>query len=533
MRVFLHPAVRALALIAALPVAIAAQAPQACEVDEGKPSQVARATLAVQMASGASDPAAAGKQLSSAVKMLTDKGDQMSNQVGRHFVLGKALVLWSMQPNVSLVTARGPLGFATDPQGTIDLAVAIDSSFKVVEAAHPECISETSKWRGQKGWIDLVNIAIERMNADDVDSARVMARRAMVLNPFAPYGYVVLANVQQKGGSAAEAFRLYRQAADVAARDTSYHEIRLQSLMYLGSLAADSAEVAADAAARKPYVDLARSAFEEILKDKEPGDMASIARAGLCRVAIATGDTAQLRAAYQGPLAAPADFSYLDLMNAGVCMARAEMVADAATLFRGAYEKNPYHRDALSNLAIMYLRQDDYDRALPLAVRLEGVEPNNPENLQLMVLSYAGIAKRSSDLRRAGSPPTGAKAGARPAAGARRLTQAQIDSLFRVEQAYTDSAVKANERREALKFKVALSDFSASAEKSTVAGSVTNNTTAAAPVTVTIEFLDRDGNVIQTKSQDLGSVEPNATSRFSVTVNPGTNIAAFRYKRIG
>jgi Tfp pilus assembly protein PilF len=532
MRVFLHPAVRALGLTMALPLAAAAQAPQACEVDEGRPSQVARATLAVQMASGAQDPAAAGKQLASAVKMLTDKPEQISNQVGRNYVLAKALVLWSIQPNVALVTARGPLGFSADPQGTIDLAVAIDSAFKVVEAAHPECISETAKWRGQKAWVDLVNVAIERMNADDVDSARTVAGRAILLNPYAPYGYVVMANVLQKAGNGTEAFKLYRQAVDASARDTAYGEIRRQSLVYLGNLAADSAEMAADAAAKKPYIDVARSAFEDILKDKDAGDMATNARAGLCRVAIATGDTTQLRSTYRDPLANPANFSYGELMNAGVCMARADMVAPAATLFRGAYEKNSWHRDALSNLAIMHLREDDYDRALPLAARLESVEPNNPENLQLMVLAYAGIAKRSSDARKAGSPQTGTKA--RPAAaGARRLTQAQIDSLFKLEQAYTDSAVKANERKESLKFKVSLSDFSTTAEKSTVAGSVTNNGTAAAPVTITVEFLDKDGNVVQSKSQDLGSLGGGASARFSVTVNPGTNISAFRYKRIG
>lgn len=534
MRVFLNPAIRALGLTVAIPVLAAAQAPQACEVDEGKPSQIARATLAVQMASGAQDPSAAAKQLTSAVRLLSDKGDQMANQVGRHYVLAKALVLWSIQPNVSLVTARGPLGFTTDPQGMIDLAAAIDSSFKVVETAHPECISETSRWRGQKAWVDLVNVAIERMNADDVDAARTAAQRAILLNPYAPYGFVVMANVQQKSGNASDAFKLYRQAVDAAARDTSYNEIRRQSLLYLGNLAADSAELAADAATKKPYIDIAQQAFDEIMKDKDAADMASSARAGLCRVAIATGDTAQLRTTYAQPLATPASFSYGDLMNAGVCMARAEMVPEATILFTGAYEKNPYHRDALSNLAIMHLRTDDFARALPLAVRLESVEPNNPENLQLLVLGYAGIAKRASDARRAGTRAAPAtKAGARPATpAAPRLSQAAQDSLFKIEQAYTDSAVKANERKEKLTYRVSLSDFSTSEDKATVAGSVSNTGTESKPITVVIEFLDRDGKLVQSKSQDLGSIGAGASGRFSVTATPGTNISAFRYKRI-
>ena len=554
MRVLSLPAVRALGLTLILPVAAAAQQGPVCEVDEGKPGQVARALVAVQVASGATDPAAVAKQLTSAVKLLTDKGEQMSNQVGRNMVLGKALVLWSMQPNVALTTNRGALGYATDQQGTVDLTEAIDAAFKVVEAAHPECVTETSRWRGQKAWVDLVNVAIERMNADDVDSAQKVAARAIRLNPHAPYGYTVMANVLQKKGQGSEAFRLYRQAVDVAAKDTVYRDIGRQSLFYLGNLAADSAEIAADAAGRKPYVDIARGAFEEILKDKDAGDMASSARAGLCRVAIATGDTAQLRQTYRDPLASPATFSYKELMDAGVCMARAEMVPEAATLFAGALQKNPHHRDALSNLAIMHLRRDDHDAALPLAVRLEQVEPNNPENLQLLVLSYAGIAKRASDARKAGTAATTTK-GARPAAG-RRLSAAAADSLFKIEKAYTDSAVRANARKEGMTVRVSLSDFTSGAEKASLAGSLSltgvevcdtgmwdpadkkcrtpDGKTAAGKSAegsyiVTVEFLDDKGNVVSTQKTEALPLSGTRSARFNVAVTaPG--ITAFRYR---
>ena len=536
MPVSLRPSFRIFGLTILLASVASAQAgAQACEVNEGRPSQVARATLAVQMASGSPDASVVTRQLASAVKLLTDNPERIDNQVGRNFVLGKALVLWSMQPNVSLFARRGALGYTTNPDATIDLAVAIDSAFRVVETAHPECVGETTRWRGQKAWVDLVNHAIERMNADEMDSARVVAQRAITLNPYAPYGYVVLANVMQKRGQASESFHLYRKSIDMAARDTAYSDIRRQSLVYLGNLAADSAEMAPDAAAKKPYLDVARSAFEELLKDKAAAEFSSNARAGLCRVAIASGDTASLRSTYREPLASPATFSYPDLMNAGVCMARAEMVPEAMILFQGAYDKNPWHRDALSNLAIVRLRGDDYDRAIPLGTRLVTVEPNNPDNLQLLVLAYAGIAKRASDARRAGTRAAPAtKAGARPAArpAAPRLSPAAADSLFKIEQAYTDSAVKTNERKEKLAYRVQLSDFSTSAEKATVAGNVTNNGTASKNVTVSVDFLDVSGNVVQSKSQDLGAIAPKASARFNVTVTPGSNISAFRYTRI-
>jgi Tfp pilus assembly protein PilF len=539
---FHRPALRAIGLSLVAVGVAGAQAQKACEVNEGRPTPVGRATLAVQVASSTQDPTAAARQLTSAVKLLTDNGERMDNQVGRNMVLGKTLVLWSTQPNIELVVRRGSLGYSTLPDATIDIAAAIDTAFKVVEAAMPECIAETSRWRGQKAWVGLVNDAIAKLNADDVDGAEKAAQGAITLNPYGPYGYVVMASVKQKRNQSTQAFGLYRQAIDVASRDTSYDDIKRQSLVYLGSLAADSAEAVTDAAARKPYVDMAKEAFEKVLADKGAEDMRENARTGMCRVAIVSGDTNALRTMYADPLTNPAGYAYADLMNAGVCMARAEMVDQATTLFQAAYEKNPHHRDALSNLSIMLVRKESHEAAIPLAKRLVAVEPNNPENLQLLTLSYAGIAQRVKAQRTAAAraattakTPTKGKAAptkVAPAPAGPRLSAAQMDSLFKVEVAYTDSAVATNERKEKMVFKVTLTDFSASDEKATVAGTVANIGTADKAVTVKVDFLDRTGRVIASKEQAIPSIAAGRSGRFSVTTTPGKEVAAFRYAPI-
>lgn len=528
------PAIRAVGLTIVLTAGAGAQTAKQCEVSESRPTQVGRATLAVQIASSQqNNPQAAAKQLASAVKLLTDNGDKMDNQPGRNLVLGRALVLWSTQPNVDLITKRGPLGYTTNPDSTIDLAAAIDSAFKVVETSNPECISETAKWRGQKAWINLVNKAIEKMNAEETDSAEYFAKRAILLNPYAPYGYVVLGNVKQKQNKGTEAMDLYGKGVETASRDTLYDEIRRQSLLYLGSVAADSAEAAADSAARAPYLGKARQAFEQLLADKGAADLSGNARQGLCRVAVAAGDTASLRQAYKEPLANPASFSYSDLMSAGVCMARAEMVPEATILFQEAYNKNPYHRDALSNLSIMLLREDKVDQSLPLTQRLVSVEPNNPENLQLLMLSYAGIAKRARDTRLGPKTPatkTPAKKGAKATTvAAPRLSKAVADSLFKIEKAYTDSAVSTNDRKEKLTFKVQLTNFRTSDSSATVSGTVTNQGTTEKAVTVRVDFLDKDGKVIVSKDTTLAPLAAGSIGRFSETATPGKGVAAFRY----
>lgn len=540
MPVFLCPALRALGLTVACAGVVNAQAAaeKACEVNEGRPTAVGRATLAVQVATTAQGTAAT-RQLTSAVKLLTDNAERMDNQVGRNLVLGKALVLWTTQPNVELVTKRGPLGYTTNPEGTIDLVAAIDTAFKVVETANPECITETARWRGQKAWVELVNRAIERLNADDTDAAEAAAQAAIRLNPYGPYGYVVLASVKQRRDQSTEAFALYRKSIETAARDTTYDEIRRQSLIYLGNLAADSAEMVTDTVARRPYFETAKAAYEQVLSDTDAGDLRENARTGMCRIAIALGDTAELRDMYKEPLAAPTGFPYGDLMNAGVCMARGEMVPEATTLFRAAYDKNPYHRDALSNLAIMLLRVDNYEQAVPLIARLVSVEPNSPENIQLLVVAYAGMANRIRNERTAGSkapaaktPTKGAKAPTTKAAAAPRLSAAAQDSLFKLEKAYTDSAVAMNIRKEKLAYRVSLSDFSSTDEKATLAGSIMNQGTTEKPITIRVDFLDRAGQVVQTKDADAGTIAAGKSTRFNVVVTPGKEVSAFRYAPI-
>src|SRR5207237_5346312 len=103
MSVFFGPAVRACGLTMILAAVAGAQgaAQKACEVNESRPTAVGKATLAVQVASSA-QPDVAARQLTNALKLLTDNGDKMENQPGRNVVLGKVLVLWSMQPNIGI-----------------------------------------------------------------------------------------------------------------------------------------------------------------------------------------------------------------------------------------------------------------------------------------------------------------------------------------------------------------------------------------------------------------------------------------------
>ena len=178
----------------------AAPAKPACDVGETATGNAARATLSVNLAREATSPAVAGTNLKNAVKLLetVNPGD---NAVTNAYVLGEALSLWANQPGTGLTPTRGSLGFVTNPAGTVDIPTTIDSLFRVVETAKPNCGDYTAYWRaGQKFYLDLVNGAINAMNADKLDSAEYYATQANRLYAQSPYGNMIIGGVASKRG---------------------------------------------------------------------------------------------------------------------------------------------------------------------------------------------------------------------------------------------------------------------------------------------------------------------------------------------
>ncbi len=307
-------------LIIALASTVGAQQ-KACDLDEGTPSQVARAVLDMQLAQAAPKPADAAIKLRDAVKLLNE-GDMKKNAPGRASVFGKTLVLWMTQPGVvNGMSTRGTVGFVTDTAAPYDIIAGIDSSFSIVETANPECTAATAPWRQQKAWVDMINHAIELANSGKTDSAVALAKRSIQLYHNSPYGYMVLAqSAAAKGNQTKDAISYYKQAID-AAKDTSAAivDMRRQLQMTLGNFALSASETAAPAD-KAGLLAEAKLAFDALSKD--PGTKyADAARTGLAGIATAAGDTAAIKASYSDQLANPAAFSYSSLMQAAVVAA--------------------------------------------------------------------------------------------------------------------------------------------------------------------------------------------------------------------
>ena len=522
MPAFAGKALLPLAMTAAF-AAVAGAQQKGCDINEGSPGEVARAMLALQVAQSGG-PEVAGKQLKAAIASL-EKADPKKNPTGKSFVMGKTLVMWMAQPDVPVIAKRGALGFTTNPEGTIDLPAAIDSSFAVVEASSPDCVSQTGPWRQQKGWVTMINAAIEQVNADKVDTAEVLAKRSLQLFRGAPYGYMVLGNVASKRGKTDEALQYYKQTVD-AAKDTSYNDVRRQILLQMGNLAAQAAEDAQGADKAK-YSSEAKQAFEALVKDAPSGQFADAAQAGIARLAQASGDTNAIKASYAEKLANPSAYNYTQLMAAAVLAANADQTKDAVKLFEAAYALNHYHRDVLANLAIMYLRLDQNDKAVEFTKKLTDIDPSNGENYRFFTHAYAGMQKRLL----AANKEFGKKANATQNA---RLKKAYIDSATITNDSVkkvTDLALKYNTMADSLPVKVTFREFTPSDDKAVIGGAIQNNTDANKTYSIKVDFLDKDGKVVTTQEANVGPVAGKASGNFSVTA-AGKGIVAFRYAPI-
>ena len=474
-------------------------AAQECEIEEGRPGEVARALVSVTTASSAQRPEQKVRGLQQAVKQLTDnpaKLDQ-ANQAGRNFVLGKAYVLWMQQPDIGYKAARGQLGFSSNQTDTVDLLLAADSAFDVVTRLMPHCATMLEDWRQQQPWVDLVNGAIQMINANQLDSAEVLVRRSMILSEVNPYGPNLLATIAQAKGDFTTAIDMRRKTIELAAGDTTYDELRFESMYNLGALLGREAEETEDAARKQALAREAATLFQQYVTAQPESQQAVAARAGIANMMMMAGDTSAVTTMYADQIANPRNYSDMQLVQAGVVAARAEKAADAAKLFEAALTVNAYNRDALYNLAASYWAMNEFDKMFPLLDRLLRLDPSNPDNLRLIAYGYQGKQKAVTD-------------------------NAQRRVL-------TDSIIKYVEQAESMPQNVVVDDFSRGSNESTLGGRLVNKGTTARTFTMTVEFLDQQGAVVGTRETSVGPVNANESGTFNLQIE-SPNVVAWRYR---
>jgi tetratricopeptide (TPR) repeat protein len=485
-------------IAAALSVGVAAASPlsaQQCDPTANTKGDIAKAQFSMTRAISASEKGNPLKDLQDALRLVENGND---NPTARNFLRGEAYIIYLMQPNSQAVVPRSALGLTTNPTATIDLYAAADSAFAVVEKNSPECVPLIAQWRQQKPWLNALNGAINALNAGQLDSAEILAKRSLVLDRRAPYAYSVLGSVAQQRKNTAAATEYWKQALQAAGTDTTYADVRTKVMYELASAASDRADAASGAAKRaaakeamKPWQDYIAVASNDLLL-ADAIDNAS-------RMYMDAGDSASVPTIYAPLLANPSKYGEVTLVHAGVAATRNGRFSDAAKLFDAALQQNPYSRDAINNLAATYIQNNEFSKAFPLIDRLIALDPSNPDNPLLYAFAYQGLYKGTKDKK--------------------------------LQKIYTDSLVYFNAKSENAPVKVLVTEFTRRPEQTTLVGTIENKSATSKTYTLNVELLDKSGTVIATETATVGPVAAKSKGTFKITSAKG-GVYGYRYKPV-
>jgi tetratricopeptide (TPR) repeat protein len=368
-------------------------------------------------------------------------------------------------------------------------------------------------------------------NQNKIDSAETVANQALRISPTAPYSRLVLGNVAAQRMKNMEAIEQYKAALAEAEKDTIFADVRRTILYTLGTFANDAGQIDTVPANRKAYFTEALEAFNQLAKDpgKQYGDIANQGRTSVLR---SMGDTAAIKAACQPTIANPSNAKFIELIQCGVTLAEVNDTVNSTKLFEAAAAQNPYHRDALYNLARQQMVSGDYQKAIVTTDKLVALDPSNPDNLKLYVFAYNSL--RKGYLAKADS--IGKAVNALPRTNANQAKRTQLtNEAIRLDSLQKDAVKKVvdwNNKADSMEVQVLFAEFTPGAEKATVGGEIRNRSTTEKSYVLNVEFLDKSGNVVGTGSASVDKVAPKSSGRFSITAT-APNIAAFRYKPIG
>ena len=468
-----------------------------CEIEQGKPQAIARATLSLTRANAAMKGGNPTKDLKDIVAALNAPTLKNDNPVGRAFLLASAYVLLLEQPSIEPVSPRSAVGLTTDPGGTIDLFAAADSAITIVEQSSPSCASYMVPFRQQKAWLNTTNAAINALNANKLDSAKIYAKRSLTLDRKSPYAYTVLASVAKKKENFPAMMEYSKQVIAAAGDDTLYADVKERAMYELASTTAERAGKSTGAQKKALAIE-AIAAWLPLVNSKDDVQ-GTIAINNLQKMYIAAGDSLQQNKIYAPLIAAPAKYSEGALLQAGVVASQIKRPDDAAILFEAAANRNPYSRDALNNLAASYLQAGETEKAGPIIDKLVALDPSNPDNYMLYAYQYVGRLKKKSDAK--------------------------------TTKMYNDSLIVWNTKAEKMPVKVSFNEFSRNSEGTTLVGAVENRSTTPKSYSLVFEFLGPKGEVLFTETAAVGPVPAKGTKEFTIK-SAKQGVAGYRYKPI-
>ena len=473
-----------------------------CKMESVKSGDVKEAYNAVTVLQlGKSKPEDAKKKLTDAVKNLTKKADYGSDQPQRNFVLGSALVMWYDQPGQAPVAKGAELGFQNGGDANVNLLAKADSLFTLVETASPACKDQTEFYR-QKPWAQLINQVGPLINANKLDSADALLAQSLVIYRDSPFSYYFQGQIDQqkqdwKGAREAFAKATQLSTSELAAKDSNVANVKEFS-EFAQAFAAFREAQGLTGDQQKTAMKGAADLYRTYLKDFPNGPNAEPARAGLTAALQTAGDTESLGSMWSDMAANPSNYKPEQLYDAGVQAYGAEKYDQAVKLMELGEKGNPNLRPGLFNLANAYWKNNQFDKMVPVAIKLTQIDPDNPDNYQLVAIGFQGMSKAATDPK--------------------------------LQKTYADSVSKYVVASDKLPVKVNFAGFTHDSTKHTLEGTVENLGAKPKDVSLAVQFLDKSGNVVDTQTATV-ALKPNASAPFTLTAN-GAGIVAYRYEPV-
>ena len=359
-----------------------------------------------------------------------------------------------------------------------------DSALTRAATMAPQCKADIDMYRSVAA-AALLNPGVELMKAQKTDSAIAMFTLASRVYPDSPHAFFYLGSAAYEAGSMEQALGYFEKVLATPA-DAKNAEVRDQALFNRGVV---------------------------LLQLKRGQDaIAPLRQFSTAHPDDLTAKRALLNAFQQAGMKDSVDMMAKELEAAGEVVTKTAVVedspfnravalfneqkwAEAAALTEQVMTSEPNNRDALYMLARSYYELKKGPELTKTAEQLAAIDPMNESSLQLLGLGY-NLTKNSGKavstrLRLNALPISVSSIQVQPAEGGMTLTGSAVGR----------KAMDAN-----------------------------GKAVPAAPITITFEFVNRDGAVVTTQDVAIPALAEGAKHEISVAAQ-GQGIVAWRYKQ--
>lgn len=360
--------------------------------------------------------------------------------------------------------------------------VTADSAFTKAEQLLPECAEDMKNWR-QRAWVSIATPATKYFQEGKPDSALALFREASTIFRASPIGYYNMGVIFAEASQTDSAIVYFAMAKEKAEADLKHFTKDRSSATF--NLAAMYQ--------RKGQHDKAVAELEKYVT-WEPGDQdAKRALATSLRAVGRGAEAANVEKELVASAEASGTVKSSDVMTIGVNQFNDKKYEEAAASFEKVLALEPYNHDALYNLANSYLGLANGEKLEAVARKLVDQEPLSDGNRRLLAQGYN--------------------------------LQKKQDSLMAVVTRIMATPTNVN-----------ITSFQLRGTGATLVGSAVGKkaekdgqSIAAATRTIVVEFLGKDGSVLDSKEIEIPALLEAQTFEWKAE-SGAKDIAGWRYR---